>query len=195
MEARPIFPRLFPDDGLPAAMRPDNGPPFATPAFCGLSQLSVWGITLGSRPQRIEPGRPEQHGAHERLHRTRKAEATRPPAHHQAAQPARFDRCRRAYNDKRPHAALNDRTPAAPRAALPARAARSAAHTTYPGHDVGRRGSPCGTLRFPGTQLFISHTLRQEDLALEETAEGIGSIYFDDVLLARLAARDLKLYV
>ena len=40
----------------------------------------------------------------------------------------------------------------------------------------------------------MSDTLRQEDIALEKTADGIWSIYFSDVLLARLDARDFKLY-
>jgi putative transposase len=89
VEARPRFERLFDDEGLPEALRPDNGPPFATPACCRLSPFSVWWITRGSRQQRIAPGRPEQHGAHERRHRTRNAEATQPPEPHQEAQQAR----------------------------------------------------------------------------------------------------------
>ena len=72
----------------------------------------MWWITFGIRYQRSEPGRPEQNGRHERMHRTLKAEATRPPEHNQAAQQARFDRFRREYNDERPHEALNYRTPA-----------------------------------------------------------------------------------
>ena len=39
------------------------------------------------------------------------------------------------------------------------------------------------------------NTLLQEDIALEETADGIWSIYFYDILLARLDERDFKLYV
>jgi hypothetical protein len=195
VEARPIFERLFQDDGLPDAIRTDNGPPFATPAFCGLSKLSVWWIKLGIRHQRLEPGRPEQNGAHERMHRTLKAEATRPPEHNQAAQQARFDRFRREYNDERPHEALHYSTPASlyrpsPRA-LPAQLPAP----TYPGHYVVRRVSNAGTFRFQTRQLFISDTLLQEDIAVEETADGIWSIYFYDVLLARLDERDFKLYV
>jgi putative transposase len=72
----------------------------------------VWWIKLGIRHQRIEPGRPEQNGAHERMHRTLKAEATRPPEQHQAAQQARFDRFCAEYNEERPHEALDRRTPA-----------------------------------------------------------------------------------
>jgi putative transposase len=112
VEARPIFARLFQAYGLPEAIRTDNGAPFATPAFCGLSQLSVWWIKLGIRHQRIAPGRPEQNGAPERMHRTLTAEATRPPERHQEAQPARFDRFGREYHEERPHEALGYRTPA-----------------------------------------------------------------------------------
>lgn len=111
--ARPSCERLFDDDGLPEALRPDNGPPFATPAFGGLSPLSVGWLTRGIRHQRMAPGRPAQHGAPERLHRARQAEASRPPERHQEAQPARVERCRREDNDERPHEARGERTPAA----------------------------------------------------------------------------------
>jgi hypothetical protein len=57
-----------------------------------------------------------------------------------------------------------------------------------------RRVSNAGTFRFQTRQLFIRDTLLQEDIALEETADGIWSISFDDVLLARLNERDCKLY-
>ena len=97
VEARPIFERLFHEYGLPEAIRTDNGAPFATPAFCGLSTLSVWWIKLGIRHHRFVLGRPEQNGAHERMHRTLKAEATRPPERHQSAQQARFDHFCREY--------------------------------------------------------------------------------------------------
>jgi len=48
--------------------------------------------------------------------------------------------------------------------------------------------------RFQTRQLFISDTLLQEDIALEETADGIWSVYVYDVLLARLDERDFRLY-
>jgi putative transposase len=105
--ARPLFERRFREYGLPDAIRTDNGAPFATPAFCGRSQLAVWWMKLGIRHQRIEPGRPEQNGRHARRHRTLKAEATRPPAPHQSAQQARCDRFCREDNDERPHDALH----------------------------------------------------------------------------------------
>jgi putative transposase len=194
VEARPIFERLFREYGLPDAIRTDNGAPFATPAFCGLSKLSVWWITLGIRHQRIDPGRPEQNGRHERRHRTRKAEAPRPPEPHQSAQQARFERFCREYNEARPHDALHYCTPVSlsqPSARpMPAKLPAPA----YPGHDLVRRVSNAGTFRFQTRQLVMSDTLLQEDIALEESADGIWSISFYDVLLARLNERDFKLY-
>jgi putative transposase len=193
--ARPLVERLCQADGLPAALRTDHGPPFAPPAFCGLRQLSVWWITLGIRPQRLDPGRPEPNGRHERLHRTLNADATRPPTPHQAAQPARCDGFCREDHHERPHEALHDRTPAAlARPSLRSLPAMRPA-PTYPGHSVGRRVRHAGTVRFQTRQLFISETRRQEDIALEETADGLWSIDGDDVLLARLDARDLQWYV
>jgi hypothetical protein len=64
----------------------------------------------------------------------------------------------------------------------------------YPGHYQVRRVSSAGTFRFQKRQLFLSDTLLQEDIGLEETGDGIWSIYFYDVLLARLDERDFKLY-
>jgi putative transposase len=65
---------------------------------------------------------------------------------------------------------------------------------TYPGHSLVRRVSTAGTFRFQTHQRFLSATLLQEDIALEETAEGVWSIDFYDVLLARLDARDFTRY-
>ena len=72
---RPVFDRLFREYGLPRAIRTDNGVPFATTGIHGLSQLNVWWMRLRIQHQRILPGQPQQNGAHERMHKTLKAEA------------------------------------------------------------------------------------------------------------------------
>ena len=89
---RPVLERLFREYGLPERIRSDNGPPFASTALARLSQLAVWWIKLRIVPELIEPGHPEQNPRHERLHRTLKAETTRPPASSCRAQQARFTR-------------------------------------------------------------------------------------------------------
>src|SRR5262249_55145923 len=109
-----IFDSAFQEFGVPTAIRSDNGPPFASTGVGGLTRLAVWFLQLGIRLERIAPGKPQQNGRHERMHRTLKLEAAldeRPQADLPAQQRA-FDLWRREYNDERPHQALGNRTPA-----------------------------------------------------------------------------------
>ena len=108
---KPVFTRLFEEYGLPCTIRTDNGSPFATTALGRLSHLSVWWIRLGIEPELTEPASPAQNGRHERMHKTLKAETTRPPAGNLSAQQARFNRFRREFNEERPHEALGQETP------------------------------------------------------------------------------------
>ena len=105
--ARPIFERAFRKYGLPRAIRTDNGVPFATQAIHGLSSLNVWSMRLGIQHQRIHPGRPQQNGAHERMHRTLKRQATRPAMRTCTSQQRAFDTFRAEYTDVRPHEYLD----------------------------------------------------------------------------------------
>jgi hypothetical protein len=68
-EAKPVFTRLFKAFGLPQRIRTDNGVPLATKTLGRLSHLSAGWVRLGSFPECIEPGTPQQHGRHERRHR------------------------------------------------------------------------------------------------------------------------------
>jgi hypothetical protein len=54
----------------PLRLRSDNGSPFASIRFGGLSRLSVLVIQAGVEPERIAPGKPQQNGRHERMHLT-----------------------------------------------------------------------------------------------------------------------------
>ena len=102
----------FREYGLPQVLRSNNGPPFAPVAVHGLSSLAVWWIQLAIYPERIEPGRPEQNGRHERTHRTLKQETASPAAGTLRGQQRAFDRFRREYNEERPHQGLSLKTPA-----------------------------------------------------------------------------------
>jgi transposase InsO family protein len=108
---RPCFERVFREFGLPARMRSDNGPPFASRSLGGLSSLSVWWIQLGIVPERIEPGHPEQNPRHERMHKTMKQATATPPAGTMAEQQRVFDYFRADYNNVRPHEALAQTPP------------------------------------------------------------------------------------
>ena len=74
----------------------------------------------------------------------------------------------------------------------PAPSRRCSQGPQYPGHLLVRRVSKAGTFRFHGHQLFLSDTLMEEDIALEEVDDGVWSIFFYDVLVARLDERDYR---
>jgi len=110
-QTRPCFEWIFRHNGLPEAIRTDNGTPFASIGLGGLSRLSVWFIQLGIRPERIESGCPEQNGRHERMHRTLKQETATPPRRNMGEQQKAFNRFQIEYNQERPHEALGQRLP------------------------------------------------------------------------------------
>ena len=187
------FGRLFREYGLPNAIRTDNGVPFATQAICGLSRLSVWWVKLGIRHDRIEPGRPQQNGRHERVHRTLKAETARPPKRDMATQQARFDAWQAEFNDVRPHEALGGGVPASVYVPSPRPMPAKMPEPDYPAHFEARYVSRCGAFKFKRRQIFLSQALSEEWIAFEEVADGVWSLYFYDVLLGRLDERDFKL--
>jgi putative transposase len=111
-DVRPAFDAPFCEFGLPLSIHSDNGPPFASVGAGGLSRFAVWWIKLGVKPERIEPGKPQQNGRLERLQSTLKAETANPPAARLAEQQRRFDDFRAIHNHERPHEGLDFATPA-----------------------------------------------------------------------------------
>jgi transposase InsO family protein len=188
------FARAFAEYGLPDRIRSDNGGPFASPGLGGLSSLSVWWIRLGIVPERIAPGHPEQNGSHEQFHRVLKAETARPPAPNCVAQQQRFRRFVREYNEERPHEALSDQPPAmsyAPsRRSLPMRVPP----VDYPGHLEVRLVSSNGCVSWNGAPLFVATPLAGEHVAFEEIDDGLWTLHFATVALARYDERHRSLH-
>jgi len=173
--ARPVFQRLFTEYGLPRIIRTDNGVPFATTALGRLSTLSVWWIRLGITPELIEPAHPEQNGRHERMHRTLKAETTRPPGGNLQAQQKRFNAFRLEYNDERPHEALNQAPPATAYERSPRELPVKLAPIEYPGHFEMRLVSRNSGIRWKKHWVCVTHTLAGEYVGLEEVGDGLGT--------------------
>lgn len=187
---RPVFDRLFREYGLPRAIRTDNGVPFATTGIHGLSQLNVWWLRLGIQHQRILPAQPQQNGAHERMHKTLKGEAIRPPRSTLVSQQRAFNAFRHLYNDERPHEALHDHTPSSCYRPSPREYTGTLPPVEYPGHFIVKRVTNAGTIRLKTRLLFIANALKQHPVGLEEVADGIWSIHFCRVLLGRVDERD-----
>lgn len=192
-EAKPIFTRLFQEYGLPARMRSDNGVPFATTTLARLSTLSAWWIRLGILPELIEPGRPDQNGRHERMHRTLKAETTRPAAGNLAAQQHRFNVFRQEFNHERPHEALDQETPATCYTVSPRPMPDRLPPLEYPDRFEVRYVSANGGIRWNSRWVNVSTACVGEYVGLEEIDDGIWNVYFGPVRLGRLSERHMRI--
>jgi putative transposase len=189
--AWPVFERVFQTHGLPLAVQSDNGAPFVAPrALAGVSRLSVQLMKLDVQPVLIDPGRPDQNGVHERMHRTLKAGTTRPAARHLAAQQARFDDFRWEYNEVRPHDALAQAVPAAHFAGLHRPYPRRVPRVEYPAAWEVRVVALGGTIQFRGHRAFVGKALTRERIALEPVDDGIWTVRFGRFALGRFDERD-----
>jgi transposase InsO family protein len=191
---RARFVRAFADYGLPLRIRSDNGAPFAGAGLGRLSRLAVWWMRLGIVPERIAPGHPEQNGAHEQFHAVLKAATAWPPAATATAQQRRFRRFRHEYNEERPHEALGDRVPAQVYDASSRPYPRTLPPLDYAGHFEVRRVYDNGCLWWRQRILFLSEALVGQDVAFEEVADGVWTVYFGTVALARFDERAHRLH-
>ena len=158
-ETRAVFERLFREYGLPERIRTDNGVPFASLGVGNLSRLSVWWIRLGIRPERIEPGQPQQNGRHERMHRTLKRSLDIPLAADLPTQQRQLDDFRRHYNDQRPHEGLAQRPPAQCYAPSPRPYPRRLPGLEYPSYFHSGRVSRNGVVYWRALRIYIGYLL------------------------------------
>lgn len=191
--ATPVFKRLFQEYGLPTRIRTDNGVPFATNTLARLSALSAWWVRLGVLPELIEPGKPQQNGRHERMHKTLKAEATRPAAGSLVAQQRRFNRFRTEYNDERPHEALDQQTPASVYERSPREMPTKLPPLEYPDRFEVRYVSANGGIRWNSDWVNVSTVCAGEYVGLEEIDDGIWTVYFGPLKLGRLHERHMRI--
>jgi transposase InsO family protein len=192
--SRRRFERAFQEYGLPDRIRSDNGGPFASPGLGRLSRLSIWWLRLAIIPERIAPGHPEQNGSHEQFHSVLKADTTRPPARDARAQQRRFARFCLEYNEERPHEALHDQPPASCYVASARSLPRRLSPVEYPGHFDVRRVSSNGCVSWRNAPLFIATALEGEDIAFEEVGDGLWTIHFAMVALARYDERQRTIH-
>ena len=61
----------------------------------------------------------------------------------------------------------------------------------YPGHCLVERVTNAGTFRLKHQLVFIANALKQHHIGLDETDDGIWSIYFGTILLAKVGDRDM----
>jgi transposase InsO family protein len=188
-----VFTRLFRQWGLPRTIRTDNGVPFAAVTLGRLSQLAVWWLKLGIVPELIEPGKPQQNGRHERMHRTLKAAATKPPKHDERAQQRRFNSYRAEFNNIRPHEALGMDVPAQWHQASTRRMPEKLLPMEYPDWFEARKVSSAGGIRWGRQWVNVTSVLQGEFVGLEPVDDGQWDVYFGLKRLGRLDDRTMRI--
>ena len=187
---RASFEQLFEKHGLPAAIRSDNGPPFASAnGLLGLSQLSAWWLALGIDLERSRPGCPQDNGAHERMHRDISKELERSP---QGWTQAALDTWREEFNHQRPHQNLGMKMPGEIYHNSTQRYEGLPQELSYEALGAAavaqRKIGPRGQLCWEHQQIFISNALAGWNVALcpVQDQDGLLDLYFASLLLGQV---------
>jgi transposase InsO family protein len=177
------FEKLFQRHGLPQAIRSDNGTPFASrTAVLGLSRLSAWWVALGINLERSRPGKPQDNGAHERLHRdiSQELECLGKNISQEA-----LDLWRHQFNYQRPHQALGMRCPGELYHNSERKYSGGVQELVYDNMIV-RRVNDSGCIRWKEHSLFISQSLSGWNLGLKSTQNQKIQLWFAQLLLGHL---------
>jgi len=173
-----VIERAFRAHGLPRAVHTDNGPPFGH-GNAQLSTMSVRLMKLHIQPIFSRPGKPQDNGAHERMHATLKEHATIPPGKTLRHQQTKLDRFRQMFNHERPHEALAMSRPARVYSPSPRPFPRRPSKIEYDLSFHVRRVSQQGAIKWEGRSIFISSALAGEWIALQPRDYQTHDVFFD----------------
>jgi putative transposase len=151
-----------------------------------LTELSVWLLTLGLRVEIIAPGKPQQNGRLERLHRTLKAETTSPPGDDCRVQQRIFDLWRREYNHDRPHEALKLRRPANVYRSSSRKYPRPLIQLQHAPFCEIARVDKHGFIKWHQRNVFISSALKHEYIQLNVGDNGLWDVQWGAIALGSL---------
>jgi len=178
--------------GMPTRIRTDNGAPFGGTGLMGLSKLSLGWMKMGIVHERIQPGRPQQNGRHERMHRTLKEDTTNPVALTLRLQQRKFDQFKHMFNHERPHEGLNNLTPGSLYQPSSVMFPRTLIEHVYPKGFLTRRVNNSGDISWHKDRVFISEVLRFEDLGFELVAEDFYKVFFRNLEIGEFDAEALR---
>ena len=183
------FTSLFKRYGLPDVIRSDNGPPFASAkAQFGLTKLAAWWLSLGIRLDRIDPGKPYQNGAHERMHLDMMKELEGKIDGDLNLHQSVFEVWRKEFNTERPHQALDMKKPAqlyikSKRKYEPVDALE------YPGKILSRQVNDRGFTFYKGHKVFLSNAFNGFNVGLDVKTESI-KVWFANNFLGEIDRKD-----
>jgi transposase InsO family protein len=185
-DVRQVFNEVFERYGLPAVIRSDNGSPFASiTGPHGLTRLSAWWKLLNIKLERIEPGKPQQNGSHERMHRDVATEIQGQPSATLAEETKRLETWRVEYNLQRPHEALALKTPGEVYHCS-ARKLKDVRTYVYPVGYVLRRVARDGCILINNRTVYLSEALGRTEAGLERLSETTWQVWFCDLAICQI---------
>lgn len=184
-----VLKRTFREYGLPQAIQSDNGPPFGATNGT-FSTLGVRLMSYGVAPIYSRPGRPQDNGQHERMHRDLKREATRPSSQGMRSQQKRFDEFRTRFNEQRPHEALEMKFPVelfdGTKRSFPAKQPTP----NYPESFEKRKIDGNGFFKWNSQPVFLSSAFIGHTLGFEAIDEGLWAVSFHRFVVGKFDEKE-----
>lgn len=187
---RRVLEDLFSEYGTPRAIQCDNGAPFvSTRARGGLTELSAWLVSLGIKLIRSRPGKPQDNGGHERMHRDM-GELELAPARSRRAQQHDCDRWLIDFNNVRPHDALGGKTPA--EVYTPCHRPPLVRLPSYPPEYKVRRVNHQGVIKLNGDCVYVNLSLRHQLVGLQHESGLRWRAWFHEVDLGTIEIANIN---
>ena len=184
---REEFQRVFEHHGLPEIIRSDNGAPFAADSSpLGLTRLSAWWLTLGITLDRIRPGKPQDNGAHERMHRDIAWELEGGAEMDLVQQQASLDVWVKTFNNERPHESIGMKCPCELYATSSRSFDPSGVELVYPSHYHKRKVKSKGCIKIDNITISISQAFAGLDVGLESIGDNRYTVWFCRLPLGEL---------
>ena len=180
------FEYLFKKYGLPEVIRSDNGPPFASAlAQFGLTKLAAWWLSLGIKLDRIDPGKPYQNGAHERMHLDMKNELEHKIDGDLKIHQSMFEIWRKEFNEERPHEALDMKKPSQVYTKS-TRKYKKIDHFDYPNNYISRQVNDRGYTIYKGRRIFLSNAFNGFNVGLDIKQKDRVKVWFANNFLGEI---------
>lgn len=180
-----VLRQLFREWGQPGSFHTDNGSPFASiQSPCGYGHLSYWLIDHGIKPVFSDPGRPDQNGRHERMHRDLKARCCKPSSPNLQGQNRRMNGFVKEYNQERPHESLDMEVPSKVHERSVREWQEKVPPAEYDTELVVKRVSKNGSIRWGSYEsVYISSCLYNRYVGLKKLGNRIWEVFYRDFSL------------
>jgi len=190
-----VFEKVFHTYGLPKIIRSDNGTPFAASrSLMGLSRLSAWWVSLDILPDRIDPGKPYQNGAHERMHRDMKKEIQKYQTGELEVIQNVLTEWKNEYNEVRPHEALGMKVPASVYTKSVNKYMGDIDEFIYPTGMDTRKIMRSGMISIKGKEIIVANVLEGYRVGLDNVDDNLFKVWLCNLYLGDLDTRLYKFY-